>query len=355
MASAASPQIRLAILDDYQGIAPHHFAQFTSRLQITSYDNTLNPFDPSQHAALLERLQPYQIISTMRERTPFPRELIAQLPNLKLLLTTGSTNRAIDLLACAEHGITVTGTTGGGRQQDLSGLVPPTPMVQHTWALILGLAHNIAKEDASVKAGGWQESLTTSLSGKTLALLGLGWLGAETAKIGVLAFNMKIIAWSMNLTQHEADAQAARMGLPVGTFRVVQSKEELFRGADVLSVHYVLSSRSKGIVGRKELEVMKPTAFFVNTSRGPLVDEDGLLDTLKEGKIKAAALDVFDIEPLPLDSEWRTTQWGKDGRSDVLLSPHMGYVEEGVMSRWYEEQAENVKRWLDGRELMTRL
>ncbi|EER23524.1 hypothetical protein D8B26_001644 [Coccidioides posadasii str. Silveira] len=353
--AASSPEIRLAILDDYQGIAPPHFLQLTSRIQITSYDNTLSPFDPSQKAALIERLHPHHIISTMRERTPFPRELITELPNLRFLLTTGTRNRSIDLATCAENGIMVAGTTGGGKHQDMSALVPPSSTVQHAWALILGITRNIASGDALLKAGGWQESVATGLSGKTLGLLGLGNLGAEAGKIGVLGFNMKVIAWSENLTQDIADAQALKLGLPVGTFRVAWTKEELFQAADVLSVHYVLSSRSQGIVGRKELEMMKPTAFFVNTSRGPLVDEDALLDVLNEGKIRGAALDVFNIEPLPLDSEWRTTPWGQDGRSDVLLSPHMGYVEEGIMNRWYEEQADNVERWLDGNEVLTKL
>lgn len=355
MASLPSPEFRLAILDDYQGIAPQHFVHLTSRIQITSYDNTLNPLDPAQRDALVERLYPYHIISTMRERTPFPRDLITELPNLRFLLTTGTINRAIDLQACAQQGIMVTGTTGGGRQQDMTWFAPPTSMAQHAWALILGIARGIAKNDAVVKAGGWQESVATGLSGKTLGILGLGNLGAETAKTAVLGFNMKVIAWSTNLSQDIADAQAMKMNLPVGTFRVVWSKEDLFREADVLSVHYVLSSRSEGIVGRKELEMMKPTAFFVNTSRGPLVDENALLDILNEGKIRGAALDVFDVEPLPSESDWRITQWGQDGRSDVLLSPHMGYVEEDIMSHWYEEQAENVARWLDGKELMTKL
>lgn len=355
MSSLPSPEFRLAILDDYQGIAPHHFKDLTPRVQITSYDSTLDPLNPAEHDALVERLYPYQIISTMRERTPFPRELLKRLPNLRYLLTTGTMNRAIDLHTCAEQGIMVTGTTGAGRHQDMSWFAPPTSTAQHAIALMLGIARGIAKNDAAVKAGGWQESVATGLPGKTLGVLGLGNIGAETAKIAALGFNMKVIAWSMNLTQDIADAQAMKMNLPVGTIRVVSSKEDLFREADVLSVHYVLSSRSEGLVGRRELQLMKPTAFFVNTSRGQLVDEDALLDILKKGRIRGAALDVFNVEPLPPESEWRTTQWGQDGRSDVLLTPHMGYVEEDIMSRWYEEQAENVARWLDCKTLMTTL
>lgn len=226
---------------------------------------------------------------------------------------------------------------------------------EHTWALILGLARNIARDDAAVKNGRWQGSFATGLAGKTLGVLGLGALGAATAKIGALAFGMRVIAWSSNLTQDAADEKAAGLGLPAGTFEVASSKLELFREADVLSVHYVLSERSVGIVGAEELGVMKPTALLVNTSRGPLVDEKSLLKTLEEGKIRGVALDVFDLEPLPLDSPWRTTRWGVEGRSDVLLSPHMGYVEEGVMHRWYEEQAENLEKWLSGKDVETRL
>ncbi|KLJ11070.1 glycerate dehydrogenase [Blastomyces silverae] len=166
---------------------------------------------------------------------------------------------------------------------------------------------------------------------------------------------MRVIAWSSNLTQDMADEKASALGLPAGTFEVVSSKLALFREADVLSVHYVLSERSLGIVGEEELGVMKPTALLVNTSRGPLIGEKALLKTLKEGKIRGAALDVFDLEPLPGDSPWRTTRWGVEGRSEVLLSPHMGYVEEGIMHRWYEEQAENLDRWLNGKEVENKL
>jgi phosphoglycerate dehydrogenase-like enzyme len=176
-----------------------------------------------------------------------------------------------------------------------------------------------------------------------------------TAKVAVWGFDMKIKAWSSSLTQEAADERAKSCGLPPGTFEVAGSKEELFETADILSVHYVLSARSRDIVGAKELALMKPTALFVNTSRGPLVNEKALLNVLKEGKVRGAALDVFHTEPLPSDSEWRITAWGKDGRSEVLLTPHMGYVEEGVMNRWYEETAENVEIWLEGKDVKNRM
>jgi phosphoglycerate dehydrogenase-like enzyme len=166
---------------------------------------------------------------------------------------------------------------------------------------------------------------------------------------------MNVVAWSSSLTQEAADEKAKKFGLPAGTFRVVGSKDELFQVADVLSVHYVLSERSRDIVSERELAVMKPSALLINTSRGPLVNERALLSVLKAGKIRGAALDVYNIEPLPQDSEWRTTAWGRNGSSEVLLSPHMGYVEEGVMHRWYDETVENVERWLDGRDLLNRI
>ncbi|EDN03692.1 D-isomer specific 2-hydroxyacid dehydrogenase [Histoplasma capsulatum] len=351
--------LNLAILDDYQCIAPAKFSHLKPHLTtITSFAETLHlTRNEADKAALISRLQPYQIISTMRERTPFPAELISSLPNLKYLLTTGHRNRSIDLRACAERGILVTGTTGvgAGSHNECVPMPYAHSTTEHTWALILGLARNIARDDAAVKNGRWQGSFATGLAGKTLGVLGLGALGAATAKSGALAFGMRVVAWSSNLTQDAADEKAAGLGLPAGTFEVAPNKLALFREADVLSVHYVLSERSVGIVGAEELGVMKPTALLVNTSRGPLIDEKSLLKTLEEGKIRGAALDVFDLEPLPPDSPWRTTRWGVEGRSEVLLSPHMGYVEEGVMHRWYEEQAENLEKWLCGKEVETRL
>jgi len=173
--------------------------------------------------------------------------------------------------------------------------------------------------------------------------------------VGAFAFGMKILAWSSSLTQAAANDKAKAFGLPDGTFRVASSKEELLREADVLSLHYVLSERSRNLVSEEDLALMKPSAFLVNTSRGPLVEEKALLSALSAGKIRGAALDVFHEEPLPQDSPWRTTSWGQGGRSQVLLSPHMGYVEEGVMDRWYEDTASNLELWLDGKELPTRL
>jgi lactate dehydrogenase-like 2-hydroxyacid dehydrogenase len=356
---STSSKIRLALLDDRQNIATPKFSHLGSRIDITGFPEASTLQNTEQRKALIAQLQPFAIISTMRERTSFPGEVISSLPNLKLLLTTGMKNAAIDMKACSEHGIIVTGTKGAGRsdgarsQERVASSLDST--MQHTWALILGLARNIARDDADIKHGGWENSFATGLTGKTLGLLGLGKLGADTARVGVVAFGMKIAAWSSSLTQEAADEKAKAFGLPAGTFRVVGSKDELFRAADVLSVHYVLSERSRDIVGERELALMKATALFINTSRGPLVNEKALLSRLKAGKIRGAALDVYNIEPLPLDSEWRTTDWGNNGSSEVLLSPHMGYVEEGVMHGWYEETVENVERWLDGRDVLNKI
>ena len=351
MSSNCKP--RLAILDDYQNIAASKFSCLSSRVDVVDFPETLNPKLADGKKALIERLKPFTIICTMRERTPLLADVLGELPKLKLLTTTGMRNASIDLKKCAEEGVIVSGTTGSSQ----SYAAPPgyDSTTQHTWALILGIARNIARDDAAVKNGGWQGSLATGLAGKTLGLLGLGRLGGSTARIAVLGFDMRITAWSSSLTQQAADEKAKGYGLPAGTFRVVASKEELFRTADVLSVHYVLSDRSRGIVGEKELSVMKSTALLVNTSRGPLIDEKALLSTLKAGRIRGAALDVFDVEPLPSDSEWRSTSWGRDGSSEVLLSPHMGYAEELIMHAWYDETVANVEKWLDGEEVNAKL
>lgn len=339
--------LKFAILDDYQGIAPAYFTHLESRVEISSFPETLDPRDPAQEDALVQRLLPFDIVLAMRERTPFSAKTIAALPNLKLLLTTGTRNLALDLEAFTRADVAVAGTEGR----------PPgvNSTVQHTWALILGLARNLARDDAAVKRGAWQGSLGVNLSGKTLGLLGLGKLGSQVGNIASLAFGMNVLAWSTNLTQEKADEQAQAQGLPAGTFAVAASKEEFFKQSDIVSVHSVLSDRSRGIVGSVELASMRPSAFIINTSRGPLIDEKALLDALNAGHIRGAALDVFDPEPLPLDSPWRTTPWGQDGRSEVLLTPHMGYGEEDLLRGWYRETAENLERWLDGKDLLRKM
>ncbi|KXL45281.1 hypothetical protein M433DRAFT_67379 [Acidomyces richmondensis BFW] len=360
MASSANT-VSLAILDDYAGIAPKFF-QRIPHLQIDSFPDTLNPSDPADLDRLVTRLQPYQCISSMRERTPFPAALQKRLPNLKLLLNSSARNASIDLACATDRGIIVTGTKGDqpsdpAQCEELDDLPPPpghSSVVQHAWAMVLGLCSRLPRDAVAMREDrtAWQSGMMTGLAGKTLGIVGLGKLGVGMAKVGVLGFGMQVLAWSENLTQEKADAAATGVGVGNGVFQAV-GKEELFRRADVVSLHYVLSSRSRGFVGKRELGLMKKTAILVNTSRGPLVDEDELIAVLKEGTIKGVCLDVFNEEPLPSDSPWRTAhQWAK---SDVVLSPHMGYVNAGTMSRWYQEQAENVRRWMRGEEVLHRM
>jgi lactate dehydrogenase-like 2-hydroxyacid dehydrogenase len=351
----AATLVEIAVLDDYQGIASTKFSHLESKISVTSFSDTINPRSDVKRERLIKRLQPFTVISTMRERTPFQKELINSLPNLRLLLTTGMKNSAIDMSACTDNNIIVAGAKGIGKNGDKA---PPTSIdstLEHCWALILALSRNIARDDVGVKNGNWETSPATGLKGKTLGLLGFGNLGARVASVGVYAFDMRVLAWSSNLTQSIADEKARSFNLLDGSFQVAQSKEDLIQQADVISIHYVLSERSRGILGEKELGLMKPTALLVNTSRGPLINEAALLSALNSGKIRGAAIDVYDEEPLLLDSPWRQTEWGKRGRSQVVLSPHMGYVEEGVMNRWYEDTATNLELWLEGKDLPTKL
>ncbi|KAH7308665.1 D-isomer specific 2-hydroxyacid dehydrogenase [Stachybotrys elegans] len=366
--SAAKMPPSLGILDDHLNTSAHHFAHIPStQLRITTFHDTIVPSNQEELARLVERLKPFELLSTMRERTAFPASLLRQLPNLRLLLATGTQFETFDLAAAKELGITVVAAPGRGRTDDQSQPLWPNirqggghPTVQHTWGLILALARNIATDDALLKTdGGWQSGLATGLAGRTLGVVGLGRLGAAVARIAHLAWGMKVLCWSENMTQEKADRAARDAGIVHdggdAVFRAV-SKEELLRSSDVVSLHYVLSDRSKGMIGARELELMKQSALLINTSRGPLIDQAALLNTLEAGRIRGAALDVYDIEPLPLTSPWRRPNyWGRDGRSLLVATPHMGYVDEGLMNAWYAETAENVDRWLDGREILHRL
>lgn len=350
---------KVALLDDYASIALPHFDSLKSQVDVDPFPTTLQARIQEDHESQISRLKPYTIISTMRERTQFPRSLLQALPNLKLLLTTGMRNASIDMDACKELGITVVGTSAkknATKNYDATN--------EMTWALILGLAKDVARGDNVVKSsatassdpnahvGGWQTTLTFGLAGKTLGLLGLGKLGTQAALTGHLGFGMKVVAWSNSLTQEKADEVAEGRGLAKGTFTVVGSKKELCERADVLSVHYVLSERSRGIVGAEELGQMKKNALLVNTSRGPLIDEAALVEALEKGQIRGVGLDVFDVEPLPKSSPWRKEgYWGEEGRSSVLVSPHMGYVEEETMHDWYGQQAVAVGAWLNKEEV----
>jgi phosphoglycerate dehydrogenase-like enzyme len=309
--------MKIAILDDYQGVALEmaDWSGITRRASLEVFRDHLADVDE-----VAARLLPFDVVCVMRERTPMSRALLERLPSLKLIASTGRRNAAIDLEAAKERGIEVVHTGYDG-----------SSTVELTWALILAGARHIALESANLRAGGWQRTLGDSLRGKTLAILGLGSIGSEVARIGA-AFGMEVVAWSQNLTADKAQASGARW-VP---------KEELFAGADVLSIHLVLSGRTRGLVGAAELGAMKPTARLVNTSRGPIVDEASLVAALREGRIAGAAIDVFDVEPLPPEHAFRSLQ-------NVLATPHIGYVSRGLYQTFYGDTVHNITRWLDQR------
>ncbi|KAF2148311.1 hypothetical protein K461DRAFT_232993 [Myriangium duriaei CBS 260.36] len=354
----------LAILDDYAQIAEKHFSSIPN-LRITSFPSTLAPSD---HSSLISRLQPYTIISTMRERTPLPAPVLSSLPNLRLLLTTSTRNASIHLPTCQSRSIPVTGTRGFSiafdahdrpvptSSPDAVRRIDPLPSgstTQHTLSLLLALTSRVTIDDHALKSDpdAWQSGLTMPLAGKTLGVVGLGKLGGAMARACALALGMKVVAWSASLDARKVREMEKSLGLEEGSIRAV-SKEELFSTADVVSVHYVLSDRSRGVVGREDIGRMKKGAVLVNSARGPLVDEDALYEALVEGRIRGAALDVYwSQEPLEEGSRWRTTKWGMHGKVRVVLSPHMGYVNEDTMETWYAEQADNVRRFIEGREL----
>ncbi|WPB86277.1 D-2-hydroxyacid dehydrogenase family protein [Sediminicoccus rosea] len=300
---------RLAILDDYQDVtlAMGPWDRLPG-LEKTVFRDTI-----ADREALVQRLMPFDAILAMRERTPFPRALIERLPNLKLLITTGERNRGIDAEACAERGIVFSGTPSFG-----------APTVDLTWGLILSLARRIPEQVGALHAGRWQTALGQGLEGRTLGVVGLGKLGTKVAKVGQ-ALGMRVIAWSTNLT---AEAAAA-----VGATRV--EKQELFAQADVVTLHLILSERSRGIVGATELAAMKPGAMLVNTSRGPLVDQPALLEALHAGRIRAG-IDVYDIEPLPADHPLLKAP-------NTVLTPHLGYVTEENYRAYFQGAVEAIE------------
>lgn len=304
---------RVAILDDYQNAALTAADWTTLRdCQVTVFDAHIA--DPD---AVSAAMQPFQVIVAMRERTPFPASLIDRLPNLKLLVSAGMRNLAINMDAARRNGVLVCGTD-----------MLPYPAYEHAWGLILALTKQISKEDRVMKTGGWQQGYGIGLFGKTLGVVGLGKLGGQLARVG-LAFNMKVIAWSENLT----DQRAAE----VGVTRV--DKQELFRTSDVISIHQVLSERTRSLVGADELALMKQSAYLINTSRGPIVDEAALLAVLQAGSIAGAGLDVFDVEPLPVDHALRSLD-------NVVLTGHTGFVVRELHQLVYGQAVENIEGWL---------
>jgi phosphoglycerate dehydrogenase-like enzyme len=307
---------RIVLLDDYQGIA----------LDYGGWDRVPDEWEKvalCQHIAdpdeLVEALAGAEIVLAMRERTQFPASTLDRLPDLKLLITTGMGNVAIDIPAAQRNGIVVCGTGGHG---------PAT--AELAWALILGLARKIPAEDANMRRGGWQTTIGTDIAGTTLGLVGLGNLGRQMVPVAK-AFGMDVIAWSTNLDPEEARAAGAE---PVG-------KDELFERSDFVSVHYKLSDRSRGLVGAGDLALMKASAYLVNTSRGPIVDTNALLDALDAGTIAGAGIDVYDTEPVPADHALRSAP-------RTIITPHLGYVTEDTYMVFFDDAVEDVLAWLAG-------
>jgi phosphoglycerate dehydrogenase-like enzyme len=312
--------MRLSILDDYQGVALHMADWSPVRTRGIEIAVERHPFVDED--AVVRALADSEIVAAMRERTPFPKSVVDRLPKLKLLITTGMRNASFDMAALRDHGVTVCGTGGpGGGNEDTAELA---------WGLILGAARHIAEDHQFMRQGGWQTRIGHRVAGKTLGLLGLGRLGSAVARVG-LAFGMKAIAWSQNLTADKAAEQ--------GVERV--EKDELFRSSDILSVHLVLSPRSRGLVGAREIGLMKPTAILVNTSRGPIVDTSAVIEALKGGRLAYAGFDVYDKEPLPIDHPLRTAP-------NVILTPHIGYVTDENYRSSYPQIVEDVVTFLDG-------
>jgi phosphoglycerate dehydrogenase-like enzyme len=307
---------RIAVLDDYQDVAltMADWSVLDGRASVTVFNDHLAEPD-----AVVARLQPFDVVCVMRERTPMTRAIIERLPKLRLIASTATGNASIDLEAAAEKGVQVVHTG-----------YSPAPTVELTWALILASTRNLLAENAALRGGGWQRQIGDDLAGRTLGLLGLGNIGAAVARIGQ-AFGMKVVAWSQNLTAERATGAGAEL----------VTKEELFRHADIVSIHLRLSGRTRGLVGAAELALMKPTARLVSTSRGPIVVEADLVAALEGGKFAGAAVDVFDQEPLPPDHPFRSLP-------NLLATPHIGYVTRGLYERFYRDTVQNIVHWLDG-------
>ncbi|MHC1481347.1 D-2-hydroxyacid dehydrogenase family protein [Frateuria aurantia] len=307
---------KIAILDDFQRVALQSadWSPLATRAELTVFSDHLDDQD-----ALAARLAPFDAVCLMRERTPLRAELLERLPRLKFIGSNGARNLSIDVPAAQRLGIQVSATSGKGNGAP-----------ELTWALLLAAARQLPAEQASLRAGGWQTGLGVDLEGSTLGLLGLGQIGARVARVA-LAFGMNVIAWSPHLTEEAAAAH--------GVTRV--DKTTLLRTSDWLSLHLVLSERSRHIIGPAELELMKPAAWLINTSRGPLVDEAALIEALNRRSIAGAALDVFDQEPLPTGHPFRRMD-------NVLATPHIGFVTRETYRGFYGETVENLLAWLDG-------
>jgi phosphoglycerate dehydrogenase-like enzyme len=308
--------VRIALLDDYQNIALSmaDWGSLPAGNEVRAFKDHI--FDED---ALARRLAGFDAVVAMRERTPFSRSLVEKLPDLKLLITTGMRNASFDMEALKDHGVLVCGTGLGG----------PTT-AELTWGLIIGIMRHIGEEDRAAREGRWQEAIGPGLPGKVLGVVGLGNLGSRVAAVGKL-FGMEVIAWSQNLTAERAEAGGARL----------VAKDELLSQADVVTIHLQLSDRTRGIIGARELALMKPDAYLINTSRGPIVDEQALIETLRQRRIAGAALDVFDVEPLPVEHPFLHLP-------NTLITPHIGYVTSDGYRVAYANALENIKAFIAG-------
>ena len=311
--------VKIAVLDDYAGLALQvaDWSALPADTQIEAFREHVPDV-----AELARRLQGCQVVSAMRERTAFPRDLLERLPDLKLLVTTGMRNASIDVEAATDLGILVCGTGGLGY-----------PTAELTWGIILALLRHIPKEEAALRAGRWQSTAGVGLNGKTLGVLGLGRLGSQVAAVGN-AFGMEVVAWSQNLTAE----RAAECGAALVT------REGLFAQSDIVTIHLQLSERTRGLVGRQELASMKPTAYLINTSRGPIVDEAAMIDALQDGSIAGAGLDVYDHEPVAADHPLLKLE-------NTLLTPHLGYVTMEGLEAFYSGTVEDIASYLRGAPL----
>ncbi|MED5405338.1 MAG: D-2-hydroxyacid dehydrogenase family protein [Chloroflexota bacterium] len=313
--------MKLAILDDYQGTAKDlaDWSKLPAGVEVEFFQDHI--VDEDQ---LVERLGDFDLVQGMRERTPFPRSVLSRLPNLRLLITTGRRNASFDIEAASELGITVCGTNGGGEGT-----------TELTWGLILAMLRHIPEEERRSRAGSWGTTVGIGVKGKTLGLIGLGHIGSLVARVAK-AFDMNVIAWSQNMTNERANECGATL----------VDKETLFRDSDIVSVHLVLSDRTRGLVGKSDLAFMKPSAYIVNTSRGPIIDEMALIDVLERKAIAGAALDTFVIEPLPKDHAFFKTP-------NTLISPHLGYVIDDSYEAFYAGVIENVRAFTSGEPVRT--
>ena len=311
--------MKVAILDDYQGVAEQlvDWSKFKDSCEIKVFNQ---PFENEDHA--IENLKSFDALLIMRERTPMTKKLMDGCPNLKFIATSGMRNLGIDLEHAKSKGIIVSGSEGN-----------KNPTAELTWALILGLARNIKQESENMYQGYWQTTIGFELKGKTLGIMGLGKLGSMVAKVGK-AFGMEVIAWSENLKMAEAEKHGV----------MAVTKDELFEKSDFLTIHYLLSDRSRNLVKYDDISKMKKTAFIINTSRGPIINEDDLIKALQDEIIAGAGLDVYAIEPLPENHKLRFLP-------NVLLTPHIGYVTLDNYVKWYNQMAEDLQAFIDGKPI----